>query len=462
METQKMTADDLTIFPVLLAGGSGTRLWPISRTQAPKQLAEIGDDMSLLQKTIQRLEPRLCIENVRVVCGETHCDESSQHLNAMGINTENKIISEPVGRNTAPAILLAVLKILEQTAVQDALFFILPADHVIEDITRFHTKLDQAVRLAQKGFLVTFGIQPDYPETGYGYIEGLQAVSEHALSIARFVEKPDIKTATGYLEAGNFFWNSGMFAFMASAIINEFRQFEPTMLEKMTAIVKTGDPISGEAYQLLPNVAFDVAIMEKTSKGVVLPSDFGWSDIGTWHSLHAHLPKDRDSNVITGDVIAKDTQNSLIISQSRLVTVNDISDTAIVETPDAVFISRLETSRNVKDIVSMLKQQNRRECHQNLLETYPWGHIQYLEKSNALVVFKLLIKPHATYRMSPDEPHRIHVSLLTGRATITHGRRTHNLQTGNSLSLDVQNDLSIENISNHDLLAIITHLEEAE
>jgi mannose-1-phosphate guanylyltransferase len=461
METQKMTSDDVTIFPVLLAGGSGTRLWPISRTQAPKQLAGIGDDVSLLQKTIQRLESPLYRKNVRVVCGKTHCDESEEHLIAMGMDTENKIISEPVGRNTAPAILLAVLKILDQSALQDALFIILPADHVIEDVTRFHTKIDQAVHLAKKGFLVTFGIQPDYPETGYGYIEGLQAVSEDALSIARFVEKPDIQTATAYLKAGNFFWNSGMFAFTASTILNEFRQFEPDLLEKLTAIVNAGDPISGEAYQGLPNIAFDVAIMEKTSKGVVLPSDFGWSDIGTWHSLHAYMPKDKDSNVIAGDVIAQGTQNSLIISKSRLVTVNDISDTAIVETPDAVFVSRLESSRNVKDIVSILKQQDRRECHLNLLETYPWGQIQYLEKSNGLVVVKLLVKPHATYFRPGDGHHRIHVSLLAGKAEITHRLNTHVLQTGNALSFDVQNDLSIKNTSNHDLLAIITHLEEA-
>ena len=461
METQTMTINDLSIFPVLLAGGSGTRLWPISRTQAPKQLADIGDDASFLQKTIQRLESRLCLENVRVVCGKAHCEESSEHLAAIGLKTENKIISEPVGRNTAPAILLAVLKILEQTSVQDALFFMLPADHVIEDVARFHKKIDQAVHLAQKGYLVTFGIQPDYPETGYGYIEGRQPVSENALSIVRFVEKPDLETATAYLEAGNFFWNSGMFAFMASTILNEFRQFEPDMLEKMMAIVKTGDPISGEAYQNLPNIAFDVAIMEKTSRGVVLPSDFGWSDIGTWHSLHAYMPKDRDGNVITGDVIANHTQNSLIVSKSRLVTVNDISDTAIVETPDAVFISRLQTSRNVKDIVSMLKQQNRRECHLNLLETYSWGQIQYLEKSNDLVVVKLLIKPRATYRMLPNGANRLHVSLLAGNATITHSHVAHTLLTGNSLSLDVQNDLSIKNTTNHDLIAIITHLEEA-
>ena len=195
METKKMTSDNLMIFPVLLAGGSGTRLWPISRDQAPKQLAEIGGERSLLQETIQRLHPTLCLDNVRVVCGKAHCDESSEHLAAIGLTTEKKIISEPVGRNTAPAILLAVLKILDQACLQDALFFILPADHVIRDVARFHERIRKAIDLAQKGYLVTFGIQPDYPETGYGYIEGRKPVPGGGLTIARFVEKPDMETA---------------------------------------------------------------------------------------------------------------------------------------------------------------------------------------------------------------------------------------------------------------------------
>jgi mannose-1-phosphate guanylyltransferase/mannose-6-phosphate isomerase len=457
METKEMTIDDLITYPVLLAGGSGTRLWPISRTQAPKQLAEFGGQRSLIQKTIQRLHPTLCLENVRVVCGKAHCDDSSEHLAAIGLKTEHKIISEPVGRNTAPAILLAVLKILDQACVQDALFFILPADHVIRDVSRFHEKILKAVDLANKGFLVTFGIQPDYPETGYGYIEGKNILPGGELSIARFVEKPDLETAKTYIKAGNFFWNSGMFAFRASTILNEFREFEPDMLTKMTAIVKEGDPISLDAYQNLQNISFDVAIMEKTSKGVVLPSDFGWSDIGTWKSLYASMPKDRNGNVIAGDVIANNTQNSLIIAKSRLLAVNDISDTAIVETPDAVFISKLETSRNVKDIVSMLKQQNRRECQVHLLETYAWGTMQYLEKSDALMVVKLLLKPRATYEMAAHQSGRLNICLTSGNAQIFHARAQHELQTGYSLTLDAQSEVEIRNVSDDELSAIITH-----
>jgi len=457
METEKMTNDNLITFPVLLAGGSGTRLWPISRDRAPKQLAEFGGERSLIQETIQRLHPTLYLDNVRVVCGETHCEDSLDHLAAIGLKTENKIISEPVGRNTAPAILLAVLKILDQACVQDALFFILPADHVIKDVTRFHEKIAKAVDLASKGCLVTFGIQPDYPETGYGYIEGKDVLPGGELSIARFVEKPDMETARAYVKAGNFFWNSGMFAFRASTILNEFKKFEPDMLAKMTAIVKKGDPISLEAYQGLQSISFDVAIMEKTSKGVVLPSDFGWSDIGTWNSLYASMPKDVNGNVITGDVIATNTQNSLIIAKSRLLAVNDISDAAIVETPDAVFVSHLETSRNVKDIVSMLKQQNRREHQEHLLETHAWGTIQYLVKTDALMVVKLLLKPRAAYGMAPHLSERLHICLTSGNARVLHARAQHELQTGHSLTLDARSEVEIRNLSDNELSAIITH-----
>jgi mannose-1-phosphate guanylyltransferase len=457
METKKMTVTDLMIFPVLLAGGSGTRLWPVSRDHAPKQLTEIGGEASLLQKTIQRLHPALCLDNVRVVCGKAHCDESSVHLAAIGLTTEDIIIGEPVGRNTAPAILLAILKILDQASIQDALLFILPADHVIMDVARFHERISRAIDLAKKGYLVTFGIQPDYPETGYGYIEGGGSVPGGGLAIERFVEKPDIEIARSYIEAGNFFWNSGMFAFMASTVLNEFKRFEPDMVAKMSAIVKKGGPISIDAYQDLPSISFDVAIMEKTSRGVVLPSNFGWSDIGTWNSLYDTMPKDGEGNVIAGDVISYNTKNSLIIAKSRLVATNDISGAAIVETPDAVFVSSLETSRNVKDIVSTLKQQDRRECQVHLLQTYAWGSIQYLEKTDKLSVSKLLIRPHATYRETPHRSGRWHICLQSGNAQVVHAGTQHGLRSGDSMSLDVQSEITIRNSANNDLLAVITY-----
>ena len=271
------------VYPVLLAGGTGTRLWPVSRQLYPKQLVKfIGDD-SLVQTTIKRLISLLDPENIRIVCGEEHVYETARHMEEIGIISKGKIISEPCGRNTAPAILLAVFYILKKE--KDAIVCILPADHVIRDVKGFHAKLESAIRLAESDNIVTFGIKPQYPETGYGYIEGDQEVAEGALKIKRFVEKPDRQTAKDYLTAGNYFWNSGMFTFKASVILEEFIRHQPGIFQPMEKMVLKKDRVTYQEYGQLPDISIDYAIMEKTAKGVVLPSDFGWSDIGSWKSL---------------------------------------------------------------------------------------------------------------------------------------------------------------------------------
>lgn len=448
---------NLDIFPILLAGGSGTRLWPVSRTQTPKQLVEFGGEASLLQETVQRLHPVFNTENVRVVCGQDHCEESAKHLNALGLSTERSIIAEPVGRNTAPAVLLAVQKVLRQENIRDAVLFILPADHAIKDVPRFHQTLEEAVILAEKGYLVTFGIQPYYAETGYGYIEGGKTTPDGGLFIKRFVEKPDIVTAEAYLEAGNFFWNSGMFAFQASVILKEYQRYQPQLSRQMNAIVHDDEPISTQAYQDLENISFDIAIMENTNKGVVLPSDFGWSDIGSWKSLHDHLHKTDNDNVSIGDVVLNNTKNSLVISKSRLVTVNDLADIAIVETPDAVFVSRLETSRRVKEVVALLQQKNRKELKNHLLESHPWGTIQYLEQNPTLIVAKLMIRPQKMYWFRPSSPGYIYLSLLSGSVEISYPKKEEYLQNQGLWFSYITSDVSLHNRDNTDLMAIFTY-----
>ena len=341
------------VYAILLAGGTGTRLWPVSRQLYPKQLVKfIGDD-SLVQSTIKRLSPVVDTENVRIVCGEQHFHETARHMQGIGLQADGKIICEPSGRNTAPAILLAVLHTLVQE--KDAVLCVFPADHVIGNIERFHESLEAAIRLADRGYIVTFGIRPHYAETGYGYVEGNAAVSEGALRVARFVEKPDRKTAQQYIKAGNFFWNSGMFAFKASVIMDEFRTWQPDLFEKMNAIFDPVHPITKAEYDRLPDISIDYAVMEKTTRGVVLPSDFGWSDIGYWKSLYDFLPKDADLNVIDGDVIANDTRGCFILGRDRLIAVNHLKDTVVVETPDSIFVSDIDHSRNVKSIVARLK-----------------------------------------------------------------------------------------------------------
>ncbi|MFC1798437.1 mannose-1-phosphate guanylyltransferase/mannose-6-phosphate isomerase [Thermodesulfobacteriota bacterium] len=391
-ERIRMTDSRINIYPVLLAGGSGTRLWPVSRELYPKQLASfIGGD-SLVQSTVKRLAPVLDKQKVRIVCGIEHYHEVARHMEDIGVSSDGKIICEPCGRNTAPAILLAILTILKTE--EDAVLCIFPADHVIREIGIFRDRLIEAVKLAESGHIVTFGIKPGYPETGYGYIEGAHEVDQGALAIKRFVEKPDRATAESYIRAGNFFWNSGMFAFRASVIVDEFKAFQPELFDALQKL-PLDNSISREAYEVLPNISIDYAIMEKTDKGVVLPSDFGWSDIGSWKSLYDFLPKDDDMNVIDGDVIAKNTRSSFIMGRERLITTNRLRNMVVVDTPDSVFVSDIDNSRDVKEIVDELKKKGRAEYHIHRTVYYPWGSATLLDRRDECQVEKMVLYPDA-------------------------------------------------------------------
>ncbi|MCP4351658.1 MAG: mannose-1-phosphate guanylyltransferase/mannose-6-phosphate isomerase [Desulfobacterales bacterium] len=388
-----MSEENIKAYPVLLAGGSGTRLWPVSRELFPKQLVRFFGNESLIQNTIKRLFPVFKPESIRIVCGKNHSHEISRDMEAVNVPADEKIINEPCGRNTAPAILLSVLNILKHET--DAVIFIFPADHVIGNVDEFHEKTETAISLAKQNYIVTFGITPGYPETGYGYIEADETGKGKAFPIKRFVEKPDIKTAEQYLKAGNFFWNSGMFAFKASVIIEEFEKFQPDMLKQVREMVAQ-EELSFEKYSQVESISIDYAIMEKTDKGVVLPSDFGWSDIGSWKSLYDFLPKDKEQNVITtGDVILQNTRNSFIMGHERLIAVNSLDNLVVVETPDSVFVSDMENSRDVKNIVTTLKERGRSEYQVHTTVFHTWGYHKILEDSDDITVKRIVIYPES-------------------------------------------------------------------
>lgn len=441
-ETGKPTRLKRNVYPVLLAGGTGSRLWPVSRERYPKQLVKfIGKD-SLVQSTIKRMTPVLDIENVRIVCGAEHYYEIVRHMEEIGVSAEGKIISEPCGRNTAPAILLSVLSIAKTN--KDAILCIFPADHVIRDITMFHERLEKAVKLAEAGYIVTFGIKPGYPETGYGYIESAQKVNESALSIVRFVEKPDRETAKEYLRAGTFFWNSGMFAFAASAILEEFKTLQPELLQKMEALFED-EPIGRAAYEQLPNISIDYAIMEKTEKGVVLPSDFGWSDIGSWKSLYDFLPKDENMNVIDGDVIAIDTRNSFIMGHDRLIATNRLDNMVVVETPDSVFVSDINNSRDVKTIVAELKKKGRKEYHHHRTVYHPWGSVTLLEQKDDFQTDRIVLYSGAQFEEHVDGSMHRHLIVISGRVEISTAGETKILEREQSTVVSEKGALIFEN-----------------
>jgi mannose-1-phosphate guanylyltransferase/mannose-6-phosphate isomerase len=447
-----MTDSANNVYAILLAGGTGTRLWPVSRQLYPKQLVKfIGDD-SLVQSTIKRLSPVLDTENVRIVCGEQHFHETARHMQGIGLQADGKIICEPSGRNTAPAILLAVLHTLR--VEKDAVLCVLPADHVIGSIERFHERLAAAIRLAERGYIVTFGIRPLYAETGYGYVEGEGAISEGALRVKQFVEKPDRKTAQQYIKAGNFFWNSGMFAFKASVILEEFRTWQPDLLEKMTVVFDPARPITKDAYDRLPDISIDYAIMEKTTRGVVLPSDFGWSDIGSWKSLYDFLPKDADLNVIDGDVITNDTRGCFILGSDRLIAVNHLKDSVVVETPDSIFVSDIDHSRDVKSIVARLKAKGRKEYHQHRTVHYPWGSRARLEQQEDFTVSRLMIYPASTLQTDMAAPAAMHLVVVKGSARVTNDGQTLILDQGMSTTITEKGVVSVENTGDQPIFLI--------
>ena len=445
------------VYAVLLAGGTGTRLWPVSRELFPKQLVKfIGND-SLVQSTIKRLAPLLDLQNVRVVCGEQHFHEIARHMDDIKVPSRGKVIREPSGRNTAAAILLAAFHI--RHAAEDGVLCIFPADHVIGNIDAFHERLEAAIRLAHKDYVVTFGIKPNYPETGYGYIEGGADVSDSALKVKRFVEKPDRHTAEKYIEAGNFFWNSGMFAFKVSVILEEFKAYQPQMLALMEDIFSAGQPPAGKDYDRLENISIDYAIMEKTDKCVVLPSDFGWSDIGSWNSLYDFLEKDANKNVIEGDVIAQDTRNCFILGHDRLIATNRLRDMVVVETPDSIFVSDLDHSRDVKSIVSELKDRGRKEYHQHRSLYHPWGISKLLEQRDNYKATELTVYPNSYLPLTCDADTIQHYLVVNGKAKLSSGKQKKTLNRGDVFTCNLAGQVSVENTGKGELNLVHVELK---
>jgi mannose-1-phosphate guanylyltransferase/mannose-6-phosphate isomerase len=451
-----MNDKDLNVYPILLAGGTGTRLWPVSRELYPKQLVKFVGEDSLLQSTIKRLPPVLDTAFVKVVCGQQHFHETAKHIEGLGLKAEDKLICEPSGRNTAPAILLAALHIL--TSEKDAILCIFPADHVIQDLDAFHDRLKAAIALADDGFIVTFGIQPHYPETGYGYIEAGKKVSHGALLLKRFVEKPDPATAQKYIKAGNFFWNSGMFAFKASVMLAEFEAHQPELLGKMRILLRDDKSISKEDYDQLDAISIDYAIMEKTAKGVVLPSDFGWSDIGSWKSLYDFLEKDGDNNVIDGDVMVQNTRNSLILGHDRLIAANYLRDMVVVETADSVFVSDLENSRDVKCFVATLKDRGRAEFQRHRSVNHPWGIFKLLERQVNYTAAELTVYRGASLELAPLNDGACHILVVEGRTKISAGSKRKDLRAGQTFTCRAPANVNIENTAESDLRLIQVEL----
>lgn len=414
------------IYAVILAGGSGSRLWPLSRQNLPKQFLTLDGNASLLQTTINRLAPVIDAKNVLVVTQESHAKGEAYH--ALHSYTS---LFEPVGRNTAPAIALAAARLMLDGS--DPIMVVLPADHVIKDEITFRAHLNIAIEAAKQDKLVTFGIRPTRPDTGFGYIKtrpdsSILNPESCVLDVERFTEKPDLATAEQFLKEGNYFWNSGMFVWRASVILAEIEQYLPDVFEIVQDIVaesRLSDNFQQAVekhFPAMPSVSIDYGVLEKSSCVSLIPCDIGWNDVGSWQAVHEISAKDENGNALQGNVIALDCKNSLIRAEKRLVAVIGVEDLCVIETPDAILISRNDQTQRVREVVDALQNRGASEhvCH--VKENRPWGNFTVLEGAQDGFKLKRIVVTTGSKLSLQSHAHRSeHWVVVSGTATVTNG-----------------------------------------
>lgn len=416
----------MKLFPVILSGGSGTRLWPLSREALPKQLLPLVSEKTMLQETVMRLQGLSGLAPATVVCNEDHRFMVSEQFAEMRM-TARQIVLEPAGRNTAPAV--AVAAILSLRINPDAMLLVLPADHLIRDIPAFHRAVQQAEQLAGQGCLVTFGVVPAGPETCYGYIERGDRVAgdRDACRVSRFVEKPDSATAQLFVSSGAFFWNSGMFVLRADRYLEELQRYRPDIFAACRTAVEGGSHDlefwrpDTEAFMSCPPDSVDYAVMEKTDSAVVLPVEIGWNDIGNWSSLWKQGESGEGGNVVQGDVIAEGCTDCLVRSEHRLVAAIGMRDAIIVETSDAVLVVDKGSAQQVKGMVESLKAQQRSEHISHRRVYRPWGYYENIDDGHRFLVKRMMVKPGAKLSLQMHHHRAEHWIVVSGTAMVTRG-----------------------------------------
>ncbi|MGD9597513.1 MAG: mannose-1-phosphate guanylyltransferase/mannose-6-phosphate isomerase [Steroidobacteraceae bacterium] len=436
------------LIPVILSGGAGTRLWPLSRELYPKQLLPLVGERTMLQATVGRLAGTGAAGPI-VVCNEAHRFMVAEQLRQIEA-APRAILLEPAGRNTAPAIALAAQVALESLPGADPILLVLPADHVIRDIPAFHKGVQTAVAAAGLGHLVTFGVVPHAPETGYGYIQR-GAPLAGASRITAFVEKPARAVAEQYLKAGNYLWNSGMFVFRASRFLEELRRHAPDIADACAAALAAAKRdldftrVDARAFEACRSDSIDYAVMEKTDDAVVVPLDAGWSDVGSWSALYEAIDRDAAGNVSQGDVIAEDSSGNYLFAESRLVATVGLTDHVVVETKDAVLVAPKGRVQDVKKIVERLKKDGRYE-HSLHREVYrPWGSYDSIENGERYQVKRLSVNPGASMSLQMHHHRAEHWIVVSGTARITRGEETFLLEENQSTYIPIGTKHRIEN-----------------
>ena len=447
-------SNEVTVYPVIMAGGSGTRFWPLSRQLFPKQLLKIIGDETLIQQTMRRVLISARPERVMISTNPAQAESIRVQLSEWKDALKDNFVLEPEGRNTAPAIALVALELLRRDP--DAVMLVVPADHIVKGQRDFAAAVALAASLAQQGLLVTFGINPTRPETGYGYIkpERKTVLAKRGKlkghPVGRFVEKPNAAKAAQYLKAGDYYWNSGMFVWRAATILDEIRRHQPVLargIERIGRLIEQGASKTAidDEYRLLPSVSIDQGVMEKSSKAAMVPVTFSWSDVGSWGSLDEVAAKDKAGNLVVGRVVDIESQRSVVYGDRRVVATIGLTDMVVVDTPDATLVCPKSRAQDVKKIVEILKQQGAPEHLEHLTVHRPWGSYTILEEGPGYKVKRVTVSAGGRLSLQLHHKRSEHWVVIAGTARVTRGDEVFDLQVSQSTAIPVETKHRLEN-----------------
>ena len=430
---------------VILAGGSGSRLWPMSRQNLPKQFLALDGDATLLQTTINRLSPTIEAKNVLIVTQEAHAKGEAYHA-----LLPYQSLFEPIGRNTAPAIALAAAYFIDRGT--DPVMVVLPADHIIKDEVQFRAHLDIAIKAAENGQLITFGIQPTRPDTGFGYIKAHQSADAQVYAVDRFTEKPDLTTAERFLKEGGYYWNSGMFVWRASVILEEIKKHLPMVDQIIQTILAESQAAGGfqqaveKHFAAMPSISIDYGVLEKSERVSLIPCNIGWNDVGSWQAVHEISAKDNNGNSLQGNVIAVGSKNSLIRAEKRLVAVIGVEDLCVIETADAVLIAKSDQTQRVREVVDALQQKGATEHVYHTKVNRPWGNYAVLEDDpDGFKIKRIEVAPGARLSLQSHKQRSEHWVVVSGTATVTNGEEVITVRRNESTYIPIGTKHRLEN-----------------
>ena len=438
------------IHAIILAGGSGVRFWPLSRETSPKQMLQIVGEDTLLRQTVKRVQDFLPPKNIWVVTTMDKAQDTRFHLDPLGSSAKDfQFISEPVGRNTAPAIGLSAVTLNKISP--DSIMMVMPSDHAIQDTKQFQEKLRLGAKVAERDYLVTFGIKPNRPETAYGYIQSgnrLKKSKEEVFHVEKFSEKPDLKAAETMIRQGNFYWNSGIFVWKCSKILKEIEVHLPKLYQGLKRIKELKDlqnETLQEIYSSFENISIDYGVLEKSRDVLVIPSDFGWSDLGSWTALDNILERDGRGNILQGKSMDIESENSTVIAGDRVIATIGLKDMVVVDTPDATLVSSKKKIQDVRKVVEALKRNHREEHMVHRTVERPWGSYTVLEKGNRYKIKRVVLHPKAKLSLQIHHHRSEHWVVVSGTARVTRGEEVFDVHPNESTFIPISVRHRLEN-----------------